>query len=214
MQIKTATMNYTAILETLGQASLFQLYRLNVAISNLLDDPARITAVKHTLRIGQTVRWFDNTENRVVEAKLLRMNRTRAAVQNIADGKHWNIPYYLIDLAGEDVAIAARKRQAFDRNSLRVGDQVGFKDRHGHERFGLVVKLNPKSASVQVGTVRWRVGYSLLVPVIDGALGDGVEVLPGQWTRITDEGRSESSPLLPGLPSPDEDDDSDVIEIE
>lgn len=206
-------MNYNAILEALNQASLFQLYRLNVAISNLIDDPVRITAAKRALRVGQTVRWFDNTENRVVEAKLIRMNRTRAAVQNIVDGKHWNIPYYLIDLEGEDVAIATQKRQALDRNSLRVGDQVGFKDRHGHERFGQVVKLNPKSAAVQVGTVRWRVGYSLLVPVIDGTLGVGMEVLPGQWTRVTDEGRGLSPPVLPGLLAPDEGDE-EVIEIE
>lgn len=206
-------MNYNAILEALNQASLFQLYRLNVAVSNLIDDPVRLNAAKRSLRVGQTVRWFDNTENRVVEAKLLRINRTRAAVQNITDGKHWNIPYYLIDLEGEDVAITTQKRQAFDRNSLRVGDQVGFKDRHGHERFGQVVKLNPKSAAVQVGTVRWRVGYSLLVPVIDGVLGDGMEVLPGQWTRVTDEGRGVFFPARPGLMAPGEDDE-DVIEIE
>ena len=206
-------MNYNAILEALNQASLFQLYRLNVAISNLIDDPARLNAAKRSLRVGQTVRWFDNTENRVVEAKLLRINRTRAAVQNITDVKHWKIPYYLIDLKGEDMAIATQKRQAFDRNSLRVGDQVGFKDRQGHERFGQVVKLNPKSAAVQVGTVRWRVGYSLLVPVIDGVLGDGMDVLPGQWTRVTDEGKGVLSPTLPELIGPDEDDE-DVIEIE
>jgi hypothetical protein len=64
---------------------------------------------------------------------------------------------------------------------------VGFKDRQGLERFGQVVKLNPKTASVQVDAMRWRVGYSLLVPVIDGDLGDGVEALPGQWIEIAEE---------------------------
>jgi hypothetical protein len=33
-------------------------------------------------------------------------------------------------------------------------------------------RLNAKTASVQVGTVRWRVSYGLLAPVIDGAVGD------------------------------------------
>ena len=180
-------MNYTAILEALGQASLFQLFRLNAAISNQLDDPTRIAAVKRVLRVGQTVRWFDSTENRLVEARLMKINRTRAEIRNLVDGKPWTIPFYLIELEGQDVAIAPQKRQALDRNSLRVGDRVGFKDRQGQERFGQVVKLNPKSASVQVDALRWRVGYGLLLPVIDGALGDATYALPGQWVAITGE---------------------------
>jgi hypothetical protein len=194
-------MNFTAILEALGQASLFQLYRLNVAIGNQLDDPKRIAAVKQALRVGQTLRWFDSAENRLVEAKLLRMNRTRAEVRNVADGKPWTIPFYLIDLEGQDVAIAARKRQALDRNNLSVGDRVGFKDRNGQERFGLVVKLNPKSASVQIDTMRWRVSYGLLVPVIDGHVGDAMEALPGEWIAIAEEETGGSSSLLPRQPS-------------
>ena len=206
-------MNYTAILEALGQASLFQLSRLNAAISNQLDDPARIAAVKRVLRVGQTVRWFDTTENRLVEARLLRMNRTRAEVQNVADGKRWTIPFYMIDLEDQDVAIAPRKRQALDRNSLRVGDRVGFMDRQGQERFGQVVKLNPKSASVQVDAMRWRVAYGLLVAVIDGDLGDATQALPGQWIAITDAETSDSSSSLPRQPSLFEGDDSDDFEL-
>ncbi len=179
-------MNYALILEELGRASLFELYRLNSAIGNQLDDPTRIAAVKRALTVGQTLRWFDRDENRLVEAKLLRINRTRAEVQNIADGKPWTIPFYLIDLEGQDVAIAARKHQSLDRNSLRVGDRVAFMDRHGEERYGQILKLNLKSASVQVGAGRWRVGYSLLAPVIDGAVGSAMDALPGQWTEIAE----------------------------
>ncbi|RKT46500.1 hypothetical protein [Thiocapsa rosea] len=95
--------------------------------------------------------------------------------------------YTEIDLDGADVTIATQKRQAIDRNRLSVGDRVAFKGRDGQERFGEVVKLNTKTASVQVGTVRWRVGYGLLAPVIDGALGDLVDdplALPGVWSRV------------------------------
>ncbi|WP_295451004.1 hypothetical protein [uncultured Thiodictyon sp.] len=205
-------MNYTAILDALGQASLFQLYRLNAAITNQLDDPARIAAVKGVLRIGQTLRWFDSAENRLVEAKLVSVNRTRARVQNVADGKIWNIPFYFIDLDGQDVAIAAQKRQRLDRNSLRVGDRVGFKDGSGQERFGQVVKLNQKSASVQVDAMRWRVSYGLLLSVFDGTLGDEQQALPGQWIALTDEAEGGGSVSLPGQLSfceLDDDDDDD-----
>ncbi|MGB5833411.1 MAG: hypothetical protein WBG92_15645 [Thiohalocapsa sp.] len=180
-------MNYSAILESLNQASLFELYRLNAAISNQLDDPARIRAVKQALRLGQLVRWFNSDENRLVEALLLKTNRTRAVVQNVVDGKRWTIPFYLINLDGQDVEIAAQKHRVLDRNSLKVGDRVAFKDRQGQEQFGEVAKLNPKSATVLVGTMRWRVAYSLLAPVIDGDLGTDPQALPGQWTEIDDD---------------------------
>ncbi len=180
-------MNYTEVLDALGRASLFQLYRLNAAIGHQLDDPKRIAAVKQALRVGQTVRWFDQVENRLQEAKLLRINRTRAEIENLGDGKRWSIPFHQIDLDGEDVTIGTQKRQAIDRNRLSVGDRVAFRDREGQERFGQVVKLNTKTASVQVGTLRWRVSYGLLAPVIDGALGDLVAdplALPGDWSEV------------------------------
>ena len=147
-------MNYTEVMDALGRASLFELYRLNAAISNQLDDPKRLRAVKQALRVGQTVRWFDHVENRLQDARLLRINRTRAEIENLGDGKRWSIPFYQIDLDGEDVTIATQKHQAVDLNRLSVGDRVAFKDREGLERFGQVVKLNAKTASVQVGTVR------------------------------------------------------------
>ncbi len=133
---------------------------------------------------GQELRWFNHEENRLVEARLLEINRTRAVVQNSVDGKRWTIPFYLINLDGQAVDIAPGARRALDRNRLKVGDRVAFKDRQGQERFGQVLKLNPKSVAVQVGETRWRVAYSLLAPVIDGDLGTDDRALPGTWARI------------------------------
>ena len=185
-------MNYSAILEALNQASLFELARLGAAIHNQLEDPARIRKVKQVLRVGQTVTWFDGSANRLIEAQVLEINRTRALVRNLGDGKRWNIQFYLINVDGKDVEIAAQSQRKLDRNSLRVGDRVAFKDRQGLERFGEVVKLNPKSAAVMVGTARWRVAYGLLMPVIDGDLGSGDPLaLPGDFTRLANNGTSQ-----------------------
>ena len=177
-------MDYTRLLDALNQASLFELYRLNAAINNQLEDPLRLRAVKQALHLGQELRWFNHEENRLVEARLLEINRTRAVVQNSVDGKRWTIPFYLINLDGQAVDIAPGARRALDRNRLKVGDRVAFKDRQGQERFGQVLKLNPKSVAVQVGETRWRVAYSLLAPVIDGDLGTDDRALPGTWARI------------------------------
>jgi hypothetical protein len=38
-------MNYTEVMDALDRASLFELYRLNTAISNQMDDPLALPGV-------------------------------------------------------------------------------------------------------------------------------------------------------------------------
>ncbi len=62
---------------------------------------------------------------------------------------------------------------------MKVGEYVGFTDNDGHEVFGQVIKLNPKTAGVLVGKTRWRVYYSSLSPVLDGQTSDNL-ILEGE----------------------------------
>lgn len=172
-------MNYSKVLEELHDASLFELYRLQRAIGNILEDPGKIREIKASLKVGQPVQYFDADENRLIEAEIVALKRTRALVRNRHDGGLWNIPFYLINLDRADIAISSQTRK-LDRNSLKVGDKVAFKDRKGNELFGEVIKLNQKTAGVLVGTVRWKVGYGLLSPIIDGELGGDTKVIEGQ----------------------------------
>ena len=48
-------MDTAQVLKALTQASLFELYRLSVAIDQQLRDPKRLQAIKNTLQVGQTV---------------------------------------------------------------------------------------------------------------------------------------------------------------
>jgi hypothetical protein len=179
-------MNYTEVLNALNNASLFDLYRLSAAINNQLVDPTRLAAVKRALVVGQTLRYFDSSRNRLVDATLLRIDRTRASVRNLDDGKPWHIPFFMIDLEGSDVQIAATSQRGLDRNSLKVGDRVAYRSRAGHECYGEVVKLNPKTAGVLVGNQHWRVPYRLLSLVIDGDLGDPEpELLPAHRPALS-----------------------------
>lgn len=172
-------MNYSMILDALNDASLFELYRLEQAIRRSLEDPKRIRAIKDALRVGQDIEYFDGDGNRLVQARIVELKRTRALVKNHQDGALWNIPFYHINLDREEVGIRAASGK-LDRNSLKVGDQVAFKDRQGNELFGEVVKLNPKTAGVLVGSSRWKVGYGLLWSVIDGEVGNASGVIEGQ----------------------------------
>ena len=57
-------MNYTNTLSSLNQASAFDLFRLRAAIDRVLDQPGWMTAVQASLRVGQTVEYFDPQANR------------------------------------------------------------------------------------------------------------------------------------------------------
>jgi len=175
-------MNYSQILEALNKASLFELYRLQQAIRRSLEDPARIRQIKNSLRVGQDIEYFEAEENRLIEASIIELKRTKVLVKNRHDGALWNIPFYFINLDRADVAISNLTGK-LDRNSLKIGDKVAFKDRKGNELFGEVIKLNPKTAGVLVGTTRWKVGYGLLSSIIEGELGRESNVIEGQLTQ-------------------------------
>ena len=172
-------MNYSEILDELDNASLFELFRLEQAIRHSLEDPARISNIKASLKVGQIIEYFHADENRLLEASIVELKRTRALVENRHDGKLWNIPFYHINLDHADIAIS-RSTGKLDRNSLKVGDKVVFKDRKGNERFGEVIKLNQKTAGVLVGTARWKVGYGLLSLILEGELGSETYLIEGQ----------------------------------
>ena len=69
----------------------------------------------------------------------------------MCDGKKWSIKFYLINLEGIDVNI--NPRQSFGglvRNSLKVGDRVGWHSKLGYDLYAVVEKLNPKKALVRL----------------------------------------------------------------
>jgi hypothetical protein len=68
-------------------------------------------------------------------------------------------------------------RQSFgglDRNSLKVGDRVGWHSKLGYDLYGVVEKLNPKKVLVRLGDgEQWTVSYSLLFLVMEGVSSHG-----------------------------------------
>ena len=103
------------------------------------------------------------------------IRKTWASVIDACDGKKSNIKFYLINLEGIDVNINPRKSSGgLDRNSLKVGDRVGWHSKLGYDLYGVVEKLNPKKALVRLGDVeQCTVSYSLLFLVMDGVSSNG-----------------------------------------
>ena len=183
-------MNYSDILNELNKASLFDLFRLNIAINHQLDDPHRIKQVKQSLKVGEMITWFDSDKNRLVEAQLLEIRKTKALVLNQDDGRRWTI--HICSINHDNVEADIQTPTGVDRTSLKIGDNVCFRGKSEEELFGKVIKLNPKTAGVMVGTTQWRVAYSLLTLTIDGELGSEPALLEGEFLKLNSHHMDES----------------------
>ena len=163
-------MDYTELIKELERASLFDVYRLQAALGDMLEDPVRLADLRERLTPGQEVTYFDARENRQVRAKILTLKRTRVLVQELESGSRFTLPLYWINTENQEPALGSRGAgRGIARSELRVGDRVGFRDRNNVTRIGEVIRRNPKSATLLVdGRSQWRVSYSLLFDIIDG----------------------------------------------
>jgi hypothetical protein len=167
-------MDYTAILQELNKASLFDLHRLQCAIYQELINPQRIDQIKAQLKVGQTISYFDPQANGLVDAVILKIQITRCLVRNIKDNKTWNLPFYYLNLDEVDADIKPDKNTVgIAKNALKIGERVGFKDKQNNDLFGEVIRLNPKTATVKIDEhSQWLVHYTHLFRVIEGEVGD------------------------------------------
>ena len=167
-------MDYTTILQELNKASLFDLHRLHCAIYQELLNPKRIEQIKAQLKIGQHIDYCDPQKNCLVDAVILKIQKTRCLVRNIDDQKSWNLPFYYLNLDNVDADIKpAKNAVGIPKNTLKIGARVGFKDKQNNDLFGEVIRLNPKTATVKINEhCRWLVHYNHLFQVIEGEIGD------------------------------------------
>jgi hypothetical protein len=177
------SMNLTAVLDALNHASAFELYRLRHAIQRKLDDPKWIEAIRWRLRIGQEIEYFSWNDNAVRRARIVEFRRKQADVLDLADGRRWLIDFCTINVDGLDVQVREQVAKGLGRNEVAVGQTLGFVDREGNERSGVVLRLNDKTVSLQVGQHKWRVAYQLLHHIVDSVTGT-VADLPAQATFL------------------------------
>lgn len=170
--------DFNSILEKVEPWSLFEINRLRSAFDILLNDPIRIDGIKYKLKIGMQITYFCNETNSLIEATINEIKKTRASITHIHDGGKWSIPFYLINLQGIDTRITPKKlSNGLDRNSLAVGDLVGWNSKLGDECYGVITKLNPKKALVKIESgQQWRIPYSLLFSVMNGVTIQGVSL--------------------------------------
>jgi hypothetical protein len=163
-------MDYADIIKAIETASTFDLYRLQVAIGHLLEEPQRLKAIKRRLKPGQEITYFDRDENRLVAARIIKLKQTRLLVERRDNQERWDIPFYWVNLENVETDPSPSPNQVgLAKSQVRVGDRVGFEARAGDLLYGEVIRLNRKTVTLEVeGEGQWRVAYSLLFPVIEG----------------------------------------------
>lgn len=164
------TTSVTRLYENVEKLSLFDLKQLHLAIYNLLDDPGRNFAVKRLLKPGMKIHYYEADQKIMIEAIILEIKNKRATVQNVGDKKRWIIYLCSINLQGKDTFVSSKRSSGkLDRSSLKIGDNVGWSSKTGSDLFGVIKKLNPKNAVVQLNSGEtWTVHYSFLFLVMDG----------------------------------------------
>lgn len=159
-------MNYTEIMDAIKNASLFDLYRLKVAIGNELENSERLDKIKAAINIGDVLFYFGHKDNKLEQVKVIQKNIKYAIVEKIEDGKRWRIAYYLFNLGNVDTEIHTNNVK-LSKNTLKVGDFVGFNN-NSTTIAGMIIKLNRTRVKlVTPSNQRWNVYYEHLFRIID-----------------------------------------------
>jgi hypothetical protein len=161
-------MNYQELMVLLDQASAFDLFRISQVLNDMIDEPKRIIEVKSKLRMGMRVEYFDARLRKAVPVTIESIKQTRATARD-DQNRRWDVPFCAINVRDIDpnVPIAPPLASGPSKSDFSVGEGVAFIDRSGLEQFGVIIRLNRKTATVQGHGVSWRVGYDLMNKVID-----------------------------------------------
>lgn len=160
--------DYTTLVKELEKASAFDLYRLQIAIDNELDKPERINRIKNRVTEGMQVSFFDNQENRLINAAVVHKKIKKVEIYVPEWNETFIIPYHMLNIEDKNTDInTMSSTETLSPNTLKTGDTVGF-NTDGQTVVGHIKKLNRKTVTLisQEG-IQWRVSYSLLYRIHD-----------------------------------------------
>jgi len=80
------------LMSSLQRASDLDLLRLRTGIDHLLQNPARILAIRERLHVGQEVQYLSMRENRMRQGRVIEF-RTNEVLVHCEDTKYWWLPY-------------------------------------------------------------------------------------------------------------------------
>ena len=163
----TEVINYQDLITFLNEASLHEIYKVSSALFNELENPARVSAVKNSIKMGQEIEYFDGQTNQTHQGIILSKDIKYVSIRNVSDRRIWKIPYHMLVVDAREFDFSS-KDKGLTKNEIKVGDIVGF-NKDGEQITGRVERLNQKTVTLYThSNHKWRVAYALLFSVIDG----------------------------------------------
>ena len=174
-------MKIQQLFEELESATDFELFRLQLAIQKMLEDPERTKQLKQKIQVGMKVDYFCIDRNHPIPCTILKIGRSRVDVQEDDSQKRWSLPFHHLNLDHIETEIISLNVKGMSKAELSIGCTVGFiSNKDNREYIGQISKLNPKRAVVLVQHSVWNVPYSMLFPVITSETTEYNQVLlPG-----------------------------------
>lgn len=155
-------------MHSLQNASDLDLLRLNTAIGHLLRNPARIMAIRRHLHLGQEVDFWNIRDQRMQHGRIIAFKPDQLVVQTESPRLHWTILYAAISIDPSAMPPAPPPERRTTRADFARGDNVSFEPQDMIARFGTIIRLNQKTATVATEDgMEWRVGYGALRRVVN-----------------------------------------------
>jgi hypothetical protein len=163
------------MIEALDGASSLQLYQLKALIEGMLTDQRRMMASRANLHLGQTVRFVDFRTGQLRRGKVIAKHDTQATMREEGVSRTWKIPYVAIEPLEASPGDTAKPydpppepAMPTHPSGFNQGDRVSFKDRAGNTQFGVIAKVNRRTATIETGDQKtWRVDFELLRHVVE-----------------------------------------------
>lgn len=164
-----STSAFEEVIELASGLTAYQLCRLRGYIDVVLEDPERFRAAARACVPGREIEYFSQRINRCVKGVVSKVNRTTVDVRSLEDGKLWRIDLAAVNTGGAEEHVNSQNgNRQLTKHDLSVGQIVGFQDRDFQDRFGRIIRLNPKTVTLECESgTKWRVAYSILFPVLD-----------------------------------------------
>jgi hypothetical protein len=155
-------------MHSLQKASDLDLLRLHTAIGHLLRDPVRIIAIRRHLHLGQEVDFWNTRTQRMQRGRIVGFKPDQVLVQTALPGENWSILYAAISIDPSAMPPPPPAERRPTRADFARGDNVSFEPQDMIARFGTIIRMNPKTATVATEDgMEWRVGYGALRRVVN-----------------------------------------------
>ena len=155
-------------MHSLQNASDLDLLRLYTAIGHLLRNPARIMAIRRHLNLGQEVDFWNTRDKRLQRGRIIAFKPDQLVVQTETPHLNWTILYAAISIDPAAMPPAPPPERQPTRADFARGDSVSFEPQDLIARFGTIIRMNQKTATVATEDgMEWRVGYAGLRRVVN-----------------------------------------------